>query len=201
MRTRWIPILCLALACGAPVPEIPSSGQTYDVQILRDSWGVPHIFGARDADVAFGLAWAHAEDDFATIQESLLMSRGSLAAVKGRDAARYDFLSRWLQVQDVARAAWERDLSPEARAVAEAYADGINRYGQRHPDQVLRGALPRFAYRLRIHALLSQALTALGDEEEARESYRQAMALMVSSRYPISSFASVSRRISYASSQ
>jgi penicillin amidase/acyl-homoserine-lactone acylase len=142
MRTRWIPILCLALACGGPAPEIPSSGQTYDVQILRDSWGVPHIFGARDADVAFGLAWAHAEDDFATIQESLLISRGSLAAVRGRDAARYDFLSRWLRVQDVAREAWERDLSPEARAVAEAYADGINRYGQRHPDQVLRGALP-----------------------------------------------------------
>ena len=40
--------------------------------ILRDNWGVPHIYGKSDADVAFGLAYANAQDDFYTIQETVL---------------------------------------------------------------------------------------------------------------------------------
>ena len=43
-----------------------------DVEIVRDAFGVPHIFGKTDADVAYGLAWAHAEDDFTTIQQGYL---------------------------------------------------------------------------------------------------------------------------------
>ena len=41
----------------------------YQVEIMRDTWGVPHIFGKTAADTAHGLAYAHAEDDFETIQE------------------------------------------------------------------------------------------------------------------------------------
>ena len=41
----------------------------YDVEILRDTWGVPHIYGVTDKDVAFGFAFAHSEDDFKTIQD------------------------------------------------------------------------------------------------------------------------------------
>jgi cysteinyl-tRNA synthetase len=43
-----------------------------DVEIVRDNFGVPHIFGKTDADVAYGLAWSHAEDDFKTIQQGYL---------------------------------------------------------------------------------------------------------------------------------
>ena len=46
-----------------------------NLTIHRDNWGVPHIFGASNSDAAFGLAYAHAEDDFATIQTTLLASR------------------------------------------------------------------------------------------------------------------------------
>lgn len=49
----------------------------------RDSWGIPHIFAKTDAEVAFGLAYAHAQDDFATIQKALLASRGQLATIEG----------------------------------------------------------------------------------------------------------------------
>ena len=59
-------------------------GERYDVRILRDSHGVPHIYGRSDADVAFGLAYAHSEDDFRTIQQSLMTSRGRLALVEGQ---------------------------------------------------------------------------------------------------------------------
>lgn len=130
------------LACSPATPPTHDSGHTYDVKILRDSWGVPHIFGKTDADTAFGLAWAHAEDDFRTIQLSLLMSRGRMAAVEGRDGAKFDFLAGWLRVQETARARGDESLSPEARAVADAYAEGINRYAALHPADVLPGVLP-----------------------------------------------------------
>ena len=67
--------------------RIGREGQKYDVKILRDTWGVPHIFGVTDTDVAYGLAYAHAEDDFVTIQDSLLAARGKLASVHGPKAA------------------------------------------------------------------------------------------------------------------
>ena len=41
-----------------------SNWNTKNIQIARDEFGVPHIFGQSDADAAYGLAWAHAEDDF-----------------------------------------------------------------------------------------------------------------------------------------
>ena len=47
-----------------------------NISIVRDKWGVPHIYGNTDEDVAYGLAYAHAEDDFDTIFEILLASRG-----------------------------------------------------------------------------------------------------------------------------
>ena len=47
-----------------------------DVTIIRDTFGVPHIYGITDADAAYGLAWAHSEDDFEHIQRSVVRSHG-----------------------------------------------------------------------------------------------------------------------------
>ncbi|RJQ06842.1 MAG: hypothetical protein C4551_07715 [Bacillota bacterium] len=60
---------------------LAGSAEGYNVRILRDTWGVPHVFSVTDADRAFGLAYAHAENDFLTIQQSLLAVRGELATV------------------------------------------------------------------------------------------------------------------------
>jgi penicillin amidase/acyl-homoserine-lactone acylase len=123
---------------AAPERRAPSA---YDVRILRDTWGVPHVFGTTDADAAYGLAWAHAEDDFRTIQISLLASRGELARATGRKGAANDFLVHWLRIPETVERGWPQ-VSPEARAVAEAYAAGINAYAARHRREVLRGVLP-----------------------------------------------------------
>ncbi|TAH12723.1 MAG: acylase, partial [Sphingobacteriia bacterium] len=53
------------------------------IDIIRDKYGVPHIFGKTDPEVAYGLAWAHAEDDFATIQQSLMAGKAMLAQYQG----------------------------------------------------------------------------------------------------------------------
>ena len=114
----------------------------YDVQIRRDDWGVPHVLGKTNADAAFGLAFAHAEDDFATIQEVTLATRGKLAAVNGLKGATTDYIVSLLGVWKAVDAGYERDLPPDVRAVLEGYADGINLYGAQHPEQVAPGMLP-----------------------------------------------------------
>ena len=50
------------------------------INIARDAYGVPHIFAPTDPEVAYGLAWAHAEDDFTTIQTLLLSGKGKLSS-------------------------------------------------------------------------------------------------------------------------
>ena len=55
--------------------------KNYNVKILRDTYGVPHIFGHTDADAAYGLAYAHSEDDFLTIQQVLMAARGKLGTI------------------------------------------------------------------------------------------------------------------------
>jgi penicillin amidase/acyl-homoserine-lactone acylase len=112
-----------------------------DVRILRDTWGVPHIFGKTDADVAFGLAYAHCEDDFATIQEAGLSGLGKLASVKGKEAAPIDYMAQLFRVWETGEKKYETDLSPETRAICDAYAEGANLYAALHPDEVLRNDL------------------------------------------------------------
>lgn len=130
-----------APAAADPAPLIAKAAD-YDAVIKRDNWGVPHIFGKRDADVAFGLGFAHSEDDFATIQEVAIATRGELASVKGEKAAITDYLVNLMGVWETVDARYESDLSPEVRSVIEAYADGVNYYAALHPDEAARGFLP-----------------------------------------------------------
>ena len=50
----------------------------FSAKIERDDWGVPHIYGTRDADVSFGLAYAHSQDDFTTLEDIVLHLEESL---------------------------------------------------------------------------------------------------------------------------
>ncbi|MEL7541040.1 MAG: penicillin acylase family protein, partial [Pseudomonadota bacterium] len=110
-------LVVLVLAAGIytwnPLPKTPSAtvlsaaASNYDVEIIRDNWGVPHIFGKTDNDAAFGLAYAHAEDDYETIQETVAATRGVLARYKGVDAARTDYLIELLNVWDTIEARYD----------------------------------------------------------------------------------------------
>ncbi|WP_299077455.1 penicillin acylase family protein [uncultured Paraglaciecola sp.] len=114
----------------------------YDVQIVRDKYAVPHIFGARDVDAAFGLAYAHAQDDFATMQDVLLVTRGKLATLHGADSATTDYLVQFMGVWDVVNAGYDTRISQQTRDHAEAYADGVNYYASQNPENIAAGLLP-----------------------------------------------------------
>ena len=139
----WI-IVADRLAQPAPADTAPliAKAAQYHPRIRRDTWGVPHITGATDPDVAFGLAFAHSEDDFATIQEAALMVRGTLGAVEGQKGAVTDYLVRLFRVRETVAAHYESALPTDVKRVLQAYADGINYYAALHPDQVKPGLLP-----------------------------------------------------------
>jgi acyl-homoserine-lactone acylase len=122
----WEPLA----ATGYEMPK-----RTYDVEIIRDSYGVPHINGKTDADTAYGLAFAHAEDDFSTIQDVVAMTRGRYGALAGSDGAKVDYVMHLLGARETAEKRY-MELSPEVRAVAEAYAAGVNHYASKHPEEV-----------------------------------------------------------------
>jgi acyl-homoserine-lactone acylase len=136
--------LTLITTCpgNAAQPDMSLLVAKYDVRILRDSWGVPHIFGKKDTDVAFGLAYAHAQDDFKTSQLVLTAVNGRLASVAGRKWAGNDYLVQLMRLWDTINARYETDLSYETRALCEAYADGVNYYAALHPDETFPGLFP-----------------------------------------------------------
>lgn len=113
-----------------------------DVRIARDKFGVPHIFGKTDADVAYGVAYAHAEDDFSTLQEVLAMTRGRAGAMLGQDGAKVDYAAELLDVRKTTARDWPR-LPKDVQLLFTAYAAGLNHYADKHPDEVrLSGLFP-----------------------------------------------------------
>lgn len=122
--------------------QIRQDAKQYDVRIIRDHWGVPHIFGKTDADTSFGLGYAHAEDDWATIQDTLVAARGMTAQFKGKDSAPADYMFDLFKVKAFVDAKYETDLKSETRAIAKAYADAINFYAVENPEAVYPGLLP-----------------------------------------------------------
>ncbi len=115
--------------------EYETAKRTYDAEIVRDEYGVPHINGATDADTAYGLAYAHAEDDFATIEDVVAMTRGRYGALAGSEGAKVDYVMHLLGARETAEKHY-MELSPEVRAVCEAYAAGLNYYASKHPGEV-----------------------------------------------------------------
>ncbi len=114
----------------------------YDVTIERDSYGVPHVHGKTDADAAFGLAYAQAEDHWQLLEDSFLLYRGKSGKYKGPDAAVTDFLVQWLGIWEDVEAGYETALKPETRTYLQAFADGLNYYAAKHPEVVSYDLLP-----------------------------------------------------------
>jgi len=131
----------LTLPSGPAPATFAELGKKYDVKILRDNYGVPHIFGKTDADAAFGLAYAHAEDDFPTIVEALLQCRGELASYAGQEHAPVDFIAKLLRVEETVAEGYP-ELPKNVRALCEGYADGLNFYVAKHPDALPQRYLP-----------------------------------------------------------
>lgn len=107
-----------------------------NISIARDSFGVPHIFAPTDPEVAYGLAWAHAEDDFATLQLPVLSGKGMLGKVLGKKGAEADYVVKLLRIRQTVDEQWN-SLSPDFLALIKGYVAGLNAYAKAHQNEVL----------------------------------------------------------------
>ncbi|MEP5611579.1 MAG: acylase [Cyclobacteriaceae bacterium] len=130
-------LLIVLVACSAPKssdPEIAKlQGQAENVEIIRDDYGVPHIYGKTDADAVFGLLYAQCEDDFPRVERNFAWAIGRLAETEGRSAVFSDLRARLFMTQEEAVENYES--SPEwMQKLCNAWADGINYYLYMHPE-------------------------------------------------------------------
>jgi acyl-homoserine-lactone acylase len=133
MKRILLLVTCLTLTYNWANAQINPA----KIDIIRDSFGVPHIFGKTDPDVAYGLAWAHAEDDFGTIQQSLMAGKSMLAQYQGKKGASIDYIIHLLRIPELVEAKYESDLSPAFKKLLEGYAAGLNAYATAHPKELL----------------------------------------------------------------
>jgi len=110
------------------------------IEIIRDNYGVPHIYAPTDAEVAYGFAWAQAEDHFKLIQEAYLAGNGLLGKRIGLKAAGADFLTQLIQSEEIVNELYGT-LDEKFIVLAEAFASGLNAYAKKHPEEILEKKL------------------------------------------------------------
>jgi len=107
--------------------------QARDVTIIRDDFGVPHIYGKTDADAVFGLLYAQCEDDFNRVEQNYIWATGRLAEVEGEGALYSDLRANLFMTEQEAMAVYEKS-PPWLKELCNAFADGINYYLYTHPE-------------------------------------------------------------------
>ena len=127
-------IASLGLNARAQNADLPRwKKQAGNVTIIRDEYGVPHIYGKTDADCVFGLLYAQCEEDFKRVEDNYITMLGRTAEVKGKSELYEDLLTR-LTI-DSAGARADYAASPDwLKKILQAYADGINYYLHTHPE-------------------------------------------------------------------
>jgi acyl-homoserine-lactone acylase len=103
------------------------------VTIIRDDWGIAHVYGKTDADAVFGMEYAQAEDDFNRVETNYLNSLGRLAEAEGESALFQDLRQRLFIDPDSLRAEY-RTSPPWLKRLMDAFADGLNYFLYKHPN-------------------------------------------------------------------
>jgi penicillin amidase len=140
-----IPPLIVVVAGGGwwlttSLPQLSGSlaldGLKAPVQIMRDGYGIPHIFAENDPDALFALGYVHAQDRLWQMEQTRRAGAGRLSEIFGKSTLTFDRISRTLGLARMAEASIA-SLDPDARALLDAYCAGVNAYIRGH-----RGAWP-----------------------------------------------------------
>ena len=147
--TTGLATIMMAAAPLAVAAQSPSADdiarwerRAQNVTIVRDDWGIPHVYGRTDADAVFGVMYAQAEDDFNRVETNYITSMGRAAEHEGESAIFRDLRMKLFIDPDSMRAMYAR--SPHwLKALMDAYADGLNFYLYKNP-QVKPKVITRF---------------------------------------------------------
>ncbi|MGM0945643.1 MAG: acylase [Bacteroidota bacterium] len=120
--------------------------QASHVEIVRDDFGVPHVYGKTDADAVFGLLYAQCEDDFRRVERNYIWATGRLAELEGTEALYSDLRANMYMTEEEAKEAYAS--APRwLQELCDAFADGVNYYLHTHPEvepQVIKRYEPWF---------------------------------------------------------
>ena len=133
-------ILSLIVVCSACTPNLAANTemaewqqQAQNVTIIRDDWGIAHVYGKTDADAVFGAIYAQAEDDFNRIETNYLNSMGRLAEAEGESAIWRDLRMKLFIDPEEMKKLYAA-APAELRKLMDAWADGLNFYLATHPE-------------------------------------------------------------------
>ncbi len=107
--------------------------QTKEITIIRDTWGIPHVYGKTDADAVFGLLYAQCEDDFERVEMNYINAEGRLAEVEGESKIYNDLRARLFQDTLMAIAVYKNSPA-DMKKLMIAFADGVNYFIHTHPE-------------------------------------------------------------------
>lgn len=133
MKSIYVTVFALLFLIPACAPKSELEQQAENITIIRDDYGVPHIYGKTDSDAVFGLMYAQAEDDFNRIERNYIWAIGRLAEIEGESQLYSDLRARLFMSEDEAKANYES--SPEwLKELCNAWANGLNYYLETHPE-------------------------------------------------------------------
>ena len=126
-----IPAVVSTAGAGTAASENAWQQHARHVRIIRDNWGIAHVYGKSDADAVFGMIYAQAEDDFNRIERNYLTNLGWLAQAEGESALYSDLRARLFI--DVGRLRQQyRAAPPWLKALMDAWSDGLNYFLSTH---------------------------------------------------------------------
>jgi acyl-homoserine-lactone acylase len=161
---RYLAKLVLLLAISAQAAPTPEAArwarQARSVTIVRDDWGVAHIYGKTDAETVFGAVYAQAEDDFNRVETNYINAMGRLAETEG-EALIYQDLRMKLFIDPSALKQQYAASPPWLQAIMNAFADGLNYYLAKHPE-----VKPRVIHRFEPWMALSFTEGSIGGDIE-----------------------------------
>ena len=117
------------------------------VRILRDTWGVPHIYAQSELGAIYAQGYAMAEDRLPTMMRAYRKAVGRMAEAFGPDWVEHDHQQRVWRHEQVARARYG-ELSPLYQRAGEAFVAGVRRYVAEHPERVPAWSLEVQPYHL-----------------------------------------------------
>ncbi|WPR73598.1 acylase [Algoriphagus sp. NG3] len=137
MRFRFLLFVLPVLIWSCEPKELTEFERWEDtasrVEIIRDDFGIPHIYGKSDADAVFGLLYAQCEDDFRRVERNYIWATGRLAELEGEEAIYSDLRANLYMTEAEAKAGYE--AAPEwLKELCVAFADGVNYYLATHPE-------------------------------------------------------------------
>jgi acyl-homoserine-lactone acylase len=124
---------CFALDASGITESARWEQEAQRVTIVRDDWGIAHVYGKTDADAVFGMIYAQAEDDFNRVETNYLNSMGRLAEAEG-EAKIYQDLRMKLFIEPDALKKQYTTSPAWLKALMNAFADGLNYYLSKHSD-------------------------------------------------------------------